>query len=166
MNKAKYATGVLAVAATMMLASSDAGAVDTKWFPALSCVKDTFFSGESMTNWNGTIVNPSSTTGLHVKCPLVRDGTQINSASIQVFDRTPGIGSGFAACQINYEFASGASVFWGSSIHDASDGPMTNVQTMTYGALTGGDYYYADCFLPRTGPLGASHLVRFSIVEP
>jgi hypothetical protein len=165
MKKTKCIAGALVLSMGLMFAPGDGRASDRKWFPGLYCVKDSPSDGQTMINWFGTVANPSSTTGLHIQCPLVRDGIRIDRASIHVFDRSPAADSGFVSCTLSFMAASGATVVYGGSLENGTGVSRANFQSIPYGPISGGDYYFASCFLPRSGPLGLSHIVRFEIEE-
>lgn len=169
--QAKKKAYVLAagLAAAVMVAAAvpggEARAADGKWYPGIICTKDT--TRGTWSRWFGTVANISTTQGLDLTCPLVRDGTSITSASVQVFSRST-VQDGFPGCELHFEFASGSSVFGSSDFQVAPTVNSANVQTINYGAqsVSGGDYYYGVCFLPRTTGNGTSHVVRWGVTEP
>lgn len=148
--------GALAVAA--LFSVNDAKAVDGKTYPGLQCSR---LSGGSFSTYFGTVTNASSTSDMNVICPFVHDQGDINSASVQVFNRNPSVAF---SCTLHYEYASGSGIF-GSDEPKSLSTFGSNVQTMSFGAQTGADYVWAECTVPRTSASGVSHLVRWAVVD-
>ena len=154
--------GCLALFSPMLCAGTASALGDGKDYPALICEKDT--ARGIRARWAGTVSNTSTTEGLDLVCPFVRDSSWIESAFIQMFARST-IQDGFPGCEIHSELISGTSVF-GSSEWEVT--PLVNspdVQTISYGTLSGGDNYYAVCFIPRVTVNGYSHLGRLFVGE-
>lgn len=165
MNKLQC-IGALALLSTIGFVAADAHAVVvTKTLPGITCHA---VSGGVLSEFGGTVSNASSTSDLNVSCPLGRDGN-LGSASlsagstIQVFDRHPTLDS---TCTLVNEFASGSSVFQIANTQSTPAGFFSSsVATLTYPALSGGDYYHAQCTVPRTSSGNFSHLVRFRLLD-
>ncbi len=157
---------VAALAMGVATLATYAEAADQKWYPGITCVKEG--TRGSWKRWFGTVFNDATNDGLDLICPLTRDGTSITSASVQVWARSSVGDGGIPACELHFEFASGASVFGWSELQAVATPNSPNIQTITWGAhsVAGGDYYYANCFLPKKGALGASHIARWSVTEP
>jgi hypothetical protein len=162
--KARHSVGALLVCAGLGLAAKDARAtLVAETFPGITCHA---VSGGAIGEFFGSVENISSASELNVSCPFVRDGasaTGLSSGStVQVFDRNPSVA---VSCTLNFEFASGSSIFLGQNTQSTAAGFFSsNLATLTYPAMTGGDYYYASCIIPRVDPSnGHSHVIRFKL---
>ena len=165
MNKSQC-FGALALLSTIGFAAADAQAVIVvKTLPGISCHA---VSGGALGEFGGTVNNLSATSELNVSCPLGRDGN-LGSASlsagssIQVFDRNPTVAS---SCTLINEFGSGTTVFQIANTQSTPGGFFSsNITTLTYPALSGGDYYHAQCSIPRSSGGSVSHVVRFRLFD-
>jgi hypothetical protein len=82
-----------------------------------------------------------------------------------VIDRGGGIsiGGGLFWCGLVYEKAIGTDVFQASS-SDFSTGPGPNAQDINFTGLSGGDYYYGVCTIPKKVS-GFSQVIRWQLTE-
>jgi hypothetical protein len=142
----------------LAFASANADAADDKLYPGITCRHS---GSGTFSTFLGTVNNLSSTSPMAVLCPFVRDASSIASANIQVFDRNS---TQDVSCDIRYEFASGPSVFFFVASNHSS-GFGSDVKTIPYGGVFGGDYYYAQCVVPQVENGNVSHIVRFRISE-
>jgi hypothetical protein len=91
-----YAVLKLSLAAVVIAAlgiSQAHAQEDAKIYPGLTCIKRVANAASPVYNENGTIGNSSTTTWLHVGCPIVRDRfgefSGLRHAWVQVIDRHP-----------------------------------------------------------------------------
>jgi len=163
MNKSHF-VGALALLSTLGFVATDVQAVQvTKTSPGIVCHS---VGGGTLSEFGGTLANGSAASDANVSCPLGRDGNGAASSllagsTIQVFDRNPAVAS---TCTLINEFASGSTVFQIANTQSTPAGFFSvNFTTLTYPALAGGDYYHAQCSIPRTSGGQVSHLVRFRL---
>lgn len=146
------------------LLATSSHAADDKTYAGASCHDAVWADGNlgSGAIWAGTRMNTSATNELTVLCPLVRDTSQISSGTLKVYDRHP---TRDVHCWLFFEIAIGETVYRYDDYEKTSSyGPQ--VKTLSFGAVTGGESYYAQCELPRTSDGMASHIAMVKIREP
>jgi hypothetical protein len=141
------------------LVSTSAHAIDTKVYAGINCQK--YGTNGTYAAYWGTVQNSSSTQDMQVVCPFVHDETNINSATMRVWDRHTTLD---ISCDLRGEYASGSSVFQFTDSRSSS-GFGSSIQDVNFSGLGGGDYYYAFCAIPRTSSGQTSHIIQFWINE-
>jgi hypothetical protein len=143
-----------------------AGAVDDKIIPGTSC-QVAFGTGTYIVD--GSVQNFSTTSGLDLDCPLVREniGTAtpvINNATVWVIN--PGPANTSVVCSLYTEsFNTGA--FMGQT--QTSSSINANPQPLNFGAVNGAANWavHFRCSLPASlAPVGASALKNIRWQEP
>lgn len=145
--------GVLVL--TGVLLAGDGQAADR--YPGSICRQ---ISGGTLGFFAGTVTNLSSTSELNVMCPLPRTGQAISSAEIVVFDRHTTLD---VSCTIFNETGLVTSGIGSQSLTQTSSGSATEARRLTYGAISGSQYTYATCSIPRVQNGNVSHLVNIVI---
>lgn len=157
--------GIAGLLGSALLCANDSHASDDKWYAGASCNQALWADDtgpSAATRWNGTMANTSATHEVTVLCPLVRDSAQISSATFKVYDRHP---TRDVHCWLFFEIAIGNQVFRMDDYEKTTSyGPQ--VKTLSFGAVTGGESYYAQCELPRTSSGMASHIAMLKVREP
>jgi hypothetical protein len=169
MNKQRAIIKTMA-GAMLALASSNAFAADGKDYPGMVCVPDQTSVPAGHVNgtaqvYAGTLMNMSSTEALFVTCPFVHDQNNIQSATIQIYDRSP---SAEVSCTLHSEIdnSSGMTIFSSATV-GSGVGSFSSVSTaLSFGAVSTGNYNYAQCSIPKKDPTnGSSHVAGFTVVE-
>jgi hypothetical protein len=154
----------------LALASSNAWAVDGKDYPGMICVADQTSVPAGHTNgtaqvYAGTLMNASTTEKLFVTCPFVHDQNNIQSATIEAYDRTS---SDEVSCTLHSEIdnASGMTIFSSSPNGTGVAAFSGAALPISMGSVSTGNYNYAQCSIPKKDPAnGFSHLAGFSVTE-
>ena len=156
-------SGVVLGASAM---ATSAGAVDDKVIPGTSCQ---VASGTADYIIDGSVQNFSTTAGVELDCPLVRDniGTAtpvINNATVWVIN--PGPTNTSVSCSL-YTESHNTGAFMGQTVNSSSIN--ANPQPLNFGAVNGAANWavHVRCSLPPSlAPVGASGLKNIRWEEP
>jgi hypothetical protein len=104
---------MLVAAATIGLGAMNAQAADNRMLPGLLCQKIDG-NGIPIPNWQGAILNMSTTDMLRVACPIVRDNETSAPSSITVNVVQPAPNSE-TCCQFYSVDPASGGIFWGNA---------------------------------------------------
>jgi hypothetical protein len=147
---------LFAVAFGAMSIAGAANATTITAYPGITCHEYQGTAG-SYYPFYGTVMNQSSSGDLVVVCPFEKVGSYIEFATMRVWDRHPSLD---VNCIMRTEYVSGSSLFL-SSDSESSSGYGSSSQDVNFGSVSGGDYYYAFCTIPRTSSGANSHVINF-----
>jgi hypothetical protein len=152
----------LLVLGIMVLGAIPVHAVDGKNYPGSNCVR---VSGATPIYGESAIGNPSTTTGLSVDCPAVKDATNIQSGWVRVIDNHT---TQVVSCTLVCVSRSGTTT--SSCVRqDFSTGSSASVQELSFGSLTclgcnNRAHYYYSCYIPPT-QAGTSWIRTYQVLE-
>ena len=163
----KTMIGLLSVAVTV--ASMSVAHADAKNYPGSMCVET---SGTGKQMWFSSIRNNSTTSTLHVDCPVVKDNVYgsgtIKSAWMKVMDQHP---TESVSCTLYsvYGNSSGNVSYWYNSVPKTSGGNSQTWQTMNFGTRGANtiSHYFFGCSIPRrsTSGTGWSYILSYQVDE-